>query len=64
MFHVRLIIPSSSMVSQRKRKKEARLEKHHWGLTSTFHSQQVSGGLSELLDAPRTGIISAWLVSN
>eukprot|EP00975_Prorocentrum_lima_P010359 2202678-Prorocentrum_lima.AAC.1 len=36
------------------------------GLTSTFHSQQqqVSGGLSELPDAPRAGIIFAWLVSN
>eukprot|EP00975_Prorocentrum_lima_P060757 12746263-Prorocentrum_lima.AAC.1 len=53
------------MVSQRKWKR-----RQDWkasssgGFTSTFHSQQVSRGLSELLDAPRTGIIYAWLVSN
>eukprot|EP00975_Prorocentrum_lima_P062088 12883706-Prorocentrum_lima.AAC.1 len=31
------------------------------GLTSTLHSQQVSGGLSKLPGAPRTGIMIAWL---
>eukprot|EP00975_Prorocentrum_lima_P017871 3770982-Prorocentrum_lima.AAC.1 len=28
------------------------------GLTGTFHSQQVSGGLSELRGAPRAGIMT------
>eukprot|EP00975_Prorocentrum_lima_P025938 5457877-Prorocentrum_lima.AAC.1 len=34
------------------------------GLPSTWYTQQVSGGLSELPTAPRSGIISAWLVTN
>eukprot|EP00975_Prorocentrum_lima_P009586 2042348-Prorocentrum_lima.AAC.1 len=34
------------------------------GLSSTLHSHQVSGGLSEFPGAPRSGIMTAWVVSN